>query len=132
MFNQTTIYALRAMAALSELAPDEVVPLRELTDRAGVPKHYLGKVMRRLVVAGLVRGEKGHGGGFSLLRDPADITFAEILASVDVVPQRGVCVFNWRRCNPERPCALHPAWSRLQETFEQWATTTTLAQASQT
>lgn len=129
MFNQTTIYALRAMAALGELATDTKVPLRELTERTGVPRHYLGKVMRRLVVAGLVRGERGHGGGFSLRRAPVDITFADILVSLGAVPEPGVCVFSWRHCNPDQPCALHPAWTRLQEIFDQWAKTTTLAAA---
>jgi Rrf2 family iron-sulfur cluster assembly transcriptional regulator len=126
MFNRTTIYALRAMAALAELAPGVALRRSDLSRETGVPKHYLGKVMRRLVIAGLVRGEKGHGGGFSLRRRPGDITFADILAGVGALAPAGRCVFGRRRCNPERPCALHGTWTDLREALDEWATTTTL------
>jgi Rrf2 family protein len=121
LFNQTAVYALRAMAVLARLAPAEWIRSADLAERTDVPVHYLGKVMNRLVRAGLVRGQKGHGGGFSLSRAPRDITFAEILSAVgiDIRPDR--CIFDWGRCNPDEPCPLHPTWSKLQQTLQEWS-----------
>ena len=70
ILNQTAVYALRAMAVLARLAPGEFLRSVELAEHTNVPVHYLGKVMRLLVLAELVRSRKGHGGGFTLRRSP--------------------------------------------------------------
>jgi Rrf2 family iron-sulfur cluster assembly transcriptional regulator len=128
ILNQTAVYALRAMAALAGLAPGESIRAVELAERTLVPVHYLSKVMRRLVVAGLVIGRKGHGGGFSLARPPRSITLADVLAATDVTTDTGQCAFGWGDCDPDDPCSLHPAWSHLQEVLDDWAGGTTLEQ----
>lgn len=126
IISQTAVYALRAVVVLA-LSPEGVlVPAKELAHRTGVPQHYLGKVMRQLVVAGLVRGSRGHGGGFALDRPPADVHFADVLAAVGAGARPGVCAFDWQSCDPRHPCPLHPAWSQMQEALDRWAHTTTL------
>ena len=123
---QTAEYALRAMAYLALLDGSARAPALDLSRGTGIPAAYLSKVMRRLVLAGLVTSQKGHGGGFSLARAPAKVRFSDILAAAgyDLLPDR--CAFGWGRCNPTHPCPLHPAWSRLNEQFNGWASTTTL------
>jgi Rrf2 family iron-sulfur cluster assembly transcriptional regulator len=128
LFPQTAVYALRAMAVLATLEPDVSLTAAELADRTGVPSPYLSKVMRRMVRAGLVEGRKGHGGGFRLGRPAGEITFAEVLAAAGVAPEPGRCAFDWQRCNPRRPCVLHPVWSRLQDTLDEWARGATLGE----
>ena len=66
--NQTAEYALRAMASLARA--DGALTAEELSAQASVPVHYLAKVMRQLVVAGLVSARRGRGGGFRLARSP--------------------------------------------------------------
>jgi DNA-binding IscR family transcriptional regulator len=70
---------------------------------------------------------KGHGGGFALARSPRDVSFADVLAALDLMPAQDYCAFGFGRCDPRNPCALHPAWSTLNEAFVRWAETTTLA-----
>lgn len=126
IFSQTAIYALRAMAVLKELRPGEYLSAKVLAERTGVPAHYLGKIMRRLVVAGLVKGRKGWGGGFRLGRAPSRITFAQVLAAVGSSVDGAVCAFGWERCDGDHPCPLHASWSRLQECVRDWAKRRTL------
>ena len=123
---QTAIYALRAMAVLANLAPGESIRSRELAERAELPAHYVSKVMRRLVVGGLVESQKGHGGGFKLSRAPDRIEFQAILHAMDVEIELGRCVFHYRACDARNPCQLHDAWATLQDALERWATGTTL------
>jgi len=129
LLNQTAVYALRAMAALANLAPAETLRASELAGRTGVPVHYLAKVMRRLVLAGLVQSRKGHGGGFALSRPPRAITIENVLVASDAAPEAGQCAFGWGACDTERPCPLHPTWSRLLESITTWARQTTLEMA---
>ncbi len=124
---QTAEYALRAMAHLATLEPGTSARAVELAEATSIPAHYLSKVMRRLVLAGLVDSQKGHHGGFALSRAPSKIRFGEILAAAGVDPEQNHCAFGWGRCNNVNPCPLHEAWSELRERCDSWASDTTLA-----
>lgn len=123
----TAEYALRALAELAVSAPGEAVRTADLAKRTGVPEAYLAKVLRRLVSHDVLRATKGHGGGFTLARPPAEIRFVDVLEAVDSMPLANRCAFGRPSCSPEDPCPLHPAWTRLKDTFLEWARTTTLA-----
>ena len=126
-FSQSAMYAMRAMSWLAHHA--DGVPHRsgDIAARTGIPDPYLSKVLRRLVVAGLVDSKKGRSGGFSLSRSPSAISFADILGAVDSLPEVGLCVFGYGRCDVAHPCSLHPVWARYVEHTDTWARTTTLA-----
>lgn len=127
LLNQTAVYGLRAVAVLAALPEDESATGDILSERTEIPRQYLAKVMRRLVVAGLVRSQRGQGGGFALARPAAEIRIADVLAATDcdVTPDR--CVFGVGACDPEHPCTLHPIWSRLGRSVSSWAEDMTLA-----
>ncbi|MGE0142690.1 MAG: Rrf2 family transcriptional regulator [Planctomycetota bacterium] len=125
----TTIYAMRALSVLANLAPGESIRAPELAEAADVPTYYVSKVMRRLVVAGLVDSQKGHHGGFKLARAPERISFEAILRATDVELEAGRCVFHFTACDARKPCPLHDTWSQLQDALGRWARDTTLATA---
>ena len=128
-FSQTAEYALRAMACLAARG-DEALRAADLTEATHVPVHYLSKVLRRLVAAGLLVSQKGHGGGFVLARRADQITFADVLDAVGEAPAGGRCAFGWGTCDARHPCPLHPAWSVLSTSLVTWAERTTLAQVA--
>lgn len=125
---QTAEYALRSMAYLATLPADHALPARDLAEATQIPVHYLSKILRKLVLENLLSSQKGHGGGFTLSRAPAAITFQQILAAVDYFPTENHCVFGLGTCDVEDPCLMHEAWSRLNATFAEWAENTTLAE----
>lgn len=127
IFNQTAEYALRAMAVLASLDPAESLRAADLAERTGIPLAYLSKIMRRLVLAKLVHGRKGHGGGFRLRQPPAQVTFMAVLEAIEHAPRPDRCAFGWGTCDSNAPCVLHSAWSELSGTFVRWAERTTLA-----
>lgn len=118
---QTAEYAFRAMSCLVGHYRDGAIRSKDLSEQANIPPFYLSKIMRRLVIAGLVTSQRGHGGGFRLARPPADICFLDILNAVDYQAEMGRCAFGIGKCNPDNPCPLHPAWSALQANFLTWA-----------
>ncbi len=127
VLSQTAEYALRAMAWLATAPPGNPVRAKDLSIATGIPTHYLSKVMRRLVLAGLLVSQKGQGGGFLLARLTDEIAFIDILTAVDAYPTEGRCAFGWGECDEVRPCPLHGSWSRLNEELRAWAEGTTLA-----
>lgn len=127
LFNQTAEYAFRAMATLAGLGPAESIRASDLSEATGVPQHYLSKIMRRLVVAGLVDARKGHGGGFRLNKSASSIRYLDVLRACDVLPAHRRCAFGWPKCQDSNPCPLHESWRTLLDSVEAWAETTTLA-----
>ncbi len=127
LLSQTAEYALRAMAWLAYECPDAPVRAQDLSQGTGIPPHYLSKILRRLVLAGLLESQKGQGGGFSLARPPESICFEDILLAVDSYPVQGRCAFGWGTCGEDNPCPLHASWSRLSDSVHTWAANTTLA-----
>lgn len=123
---QTAEYALRVMAFMVNLPAGVAIRARDLAGPTNVPPHYLSKLMRHLVVAGLIHSQKGHGGGFTLARTPVQITLEEVLLAANVALMDDECAFGWRQCNAVHPCPLHPAWSRLKTATFKWARETTL------
>jgi Rrf2 family protein len=127
LLSQTAEYALRAMASLTIQGSDNPIRADDLSRSTGIPSHYLRKILRRLVLAGVLESRKGYGGGFTLTRAPGKIRFQDILAAVDAYPMAGRCAFGWDSCDARRPCPLHGSWSRIGDSVRQWAARTTLA-----
>ena len=127
ILSQTAEYALRAMASLASAPAGEPVRAKDLSTATGIPTHYLSKVMRRLVIAGLLISQKGQGGGVLLAKAPGEIAFIDILTAVDAFPVSGRCAFGWGECDENVPCPLHGSWSQLNEHLQTWAESTTLA-----
>ena len=125
-FNRTTEYALRAMANLALQRHDRPMTAKALSKATDIPQHYLSKIMKKLVEAGLVMSQKGHGGGFSLGKPNNEIPFLDILVASGYESHPNRCVYGWGECNNEAPCPLHESWVELNDAFKEWAMKKTL------
>jgi len=111
MFNQTTEYALRAMAWLA-VNEGELVPTNEIATHTMVPPHYLAKVLQQLAAAELISGRRGVRGGYRLARPPREITLLEVLRSVGRIERITTCPLGLEN-HGTNLCALH---RRIDET----------------
>lgn len=124
MFSQTVEYALRAMIHLA--AADGIAQSGEkIAATTRVPHGYLSKVMRGLVVAGLVRSYRGPNGGFTLARSVDQISILDVVNAVDPVRRILRCPIG----DPDHTvlCSLHRRLDDALATIEQTFRATTLA-----
>lgn len=118
MLSQKARYALRAMI---ELAREEgQVTAGELAVRADAPRKFLEAILLTLARQGLVTSRRGKFGGYLLGREPALISFAEIIRLVDGPLALTPCVSRtaFRRCEDCRDlatCALREALLRARD-----------------
>ena len=90
MISQTAEYALRAMVFLA-MNKDEPQITEKIAAVTKVPPGYLSKVLQSLSRAGLVKSQRGLGGGFVLSGEPSSITILEIVNSVDPIKRIESC-----------------------------------------
>ncbi|MBE0528167.1 MAG: Rrf2 family transcriptional regulator [Thermoleophilia bacterium] len=76
-------YAIKALVRLALADSDAPVTGRDIVAFAGVPPKFLEQVMHDLRQAGLVESRRGKGGGYVIARDPASISFADVIDVID-------------------------------------------------
>ena len=119
--SQTAEYALRAAAHLATLDPTDAAPAKELAAETGIPVHYLSKLLRLMVIEGILTSRKGHGGGFRLAKPKEEIAFIDVLRSVGFFVRANHCAFGWGECQADNPCPIHNCWSELNDAVLAWS-----------
>ncbi|HEY7120538.1 MAG TPA: Rrf2 family transcriptional regulator [Tepidisphaeraceae bacterium] len=126
MISQTAEYALRAVCALA-MHPGVPLITHRLAELTKVPPGYLSKVMQALVRAGLVSSQRGLGGGFALVRSPAEISVFDVVESVDPLQRIHTCPLGLA-AHGVRLCPLHKRLDDAMRTVEEAFRQSTLAE----
>lgn len=90
MFSQTVEYALRAVVFLAQ-NPNTSSTTEQVAEATKVPAAYLAKVLQALVKAGIVRSQRGVGGGVMLARQADELTILEVVNAVDPIKRIHTC-----------------------------------------
>ena len=72
-FSTRDRYALRLMVELAN-RPNDLIPLKEISDKQRISLKYLEQIVTPLAKAGLVSSVRGAQGGYRLARSAAEIT----------------------------------------------------------
>lgn len=77
-------YAILALMEMANrYATKEPLKVNEITARQPIPDRYLEQILTDLRRDGIVQSQRGAKGGYSLAREPWQITLLEIAASVE-------------------------------------------------
>lgn len=76
-------YALEALVELHLHGGSGPVPIAELARRRGIPVQFLEQLFANLRRAGILRSQRGVGGGYSFARPAADVSVLEIVELLD-------------------------------------------------
>ncbi|MFO0927493.1 MAG: Rrf2 family transcriptional regulator [Gemmataceae bacterium] len=90
MFSQKVEYALRAVAHLSHECP-AARTVEQIARATKVPQAYLAKVVQELVRGGILRSQRGIGGGISMAKSPDNLTILEVVNAVDPIHRIKTC-----------------------------------------
>ena len=119
-------YAVTAMLDLGLRFGEGAVTLSDIAKRQGISLSYLEQLFAKLRRNGLVDSVRGPGGGYSLARDPSEISVAEIVLAINEN-------IDARRCGGEsnssgnEPCLTHGLWEELSDRISSFLSGITLA-----
>ena len=83
MLSKRTKYALKALLALTEHRGDQPVRIADLARQERIPRKFLELILLDLRNQGLVRSQKGKGGGYLLARDPRKVYVGQVVRLFD-------------------------------------------------
>lgn len=107
-------YALRVMLDLAQLNSDAYIPLDIIAARQGISKKYLEAVLKVLVQENLLKGLRGKGGGYRLMRSPADYSVGEILELTEGTLAPVACLSQKSNpCPRQASCSTIPMWTKF-------------------
>ena len=124
MLSKTAEYALRAVVWLAK-QPGQSESSNRLAEVTQVPRRYLHKVLQDLVHAEIVHSQPGPGGGYSLDRDPENVTILDIVNAVSPLERIRKCPLGLT--SHTRLCPLHRELDKAYAATEQAFSRVTLA-----
>ncbi len=115
------LHALTLMAKLSvqEENADAFFTTSFISERLGVSRHHLSKVMQQLARCGLVESSRGPHGGFRLIRKPEKIKLADVYQCIENCRMEDSCLLGKRKCTMDR-CFFSDLRRRLCKQIEEY------------
>lgn len=121
--------AANAIAVMSYLATD---PKRragsgEIAESRGISRALTAKLLTQLASAGMVNGQPGPGGGYTLAKSPDAICLLDIVSLFEQTSTNTNCPYGEGWCGVGEPCPLHDKIFGMIASNKQFIEKTTLA-----
>jgi Rrf2 family protein len=112
-------YGLMAMKHLAENSHRGTCSAKDVAEAYAIPPEALAKILQRLVKAGLLHSQHGMNGGYTLARDPGEITAFEVIRAIDGPLFITSCVTVRGECDQSDRCTIREPLRRVNESIEQ-------------
>ncbi len=122
-------YALRIIIDFAEHSGDkEYIALKDVAERQDLSLKYIEKILPQLVKGKIIEGVHGKGGGYKLLRKPAQFTVGEILRLTEGELAPVSCLeCDAEVCARKDQCKTIKMWERLYELINNFFDSVTIA-----
>lgn len=114
--NQESDYAFRIVLMLSKEGLDNKLDAKSLSEKGNIPLRFLLKLTRKLTQTGIVKSYRGVNGGYSIARDPKNITMKDVVEAIQgpIIVTR--CVYDTKACSANKSghCSIHKALCNIQ------------------
>jgi len=115
IIRRNTEYGIRALLHLAT-HPETMVNAGEIAEQQDVPIDFLQKILQRFVRSGIVDSYRGAQGGFSLAKEPREISVLEIVEILQGKLAVNKCFLGEKDGCPRSPkCPLKYNWLDLQQ-----------------
>jgi len=127
MFSKAVEYALRAVVHLGYEAPNACTNEQIASATRVDSVTYLSKVLQGLRDHGIVRSQRGVGGGVTLAKRPEDLTILDVVNAVEPIQRIKTCPLGLKT-HGVRLCPLHRRMDAALAAIETAFRGTTLAE----
>ena len=101
-------YALRGVLYIAAIqGKNQHIQIQQIAEELDVPRHFLAKVMKRLVKSGILDSTKGHAGGYVINDKTLSTSIMNLLTLIEGEEIFKMCMIGFKKCNEQDPCPLH-------------------------
>ncbi len=122
-FSEASFIALHGMVIVAK--SKELVNVVQISEQLNSSKHHVAKVMQRLVKDGYLHSHRGPTGGFTLKKEPKDISLLDLYESIEGKIEIGDCPLDNPVC-PFNRCIFNNVTRRMTEDFVRYMKAETL------
>ena len=119
MMTQTVEYALRAVTTLA-YHEGKPATTQGVADATKVPVAYLAKILQELAKAGIIRTQRGVGGGVALAKPASELSILDVVNAVEPIRRYKTCPLGIQS-HGSTLCPLHrrldKALAELEDAF---------------
>ena len=115
-------YAVRALVEIgfeSHRRPHNLIQISTVAQRTNIPEKFLEQILLALRNGGVLKSKRGVEGGYSLAKDPAEITLGEVIRLLDgpLAPIPCVSKTSYEPCScpDQESCGLHIAMQQVRD-----------------
>lgn len=101
-YTKATNYALHIIAFMVGQEDNKNISLQPLATHLNMPATYLSKILTQLVKANLIQSTPGMSGGYSLRKNPKEITFLDITRAIEGSGALFTCEMNEENCGLQK------------------------------
>jgi Rrf2 family protein len=105
-----TRYGVRLMLDLAQKHGSGPVLLKDIAKEEDLSEKYLSLIVMPLKASGLLKAIRGASGGYTLSREPSEITLKEIVESLEGKIFLVDCDPDPKSCTRSRVCATRDVW----------------------
>ncbi len=124
-------YAVRCMIYLAFKGKGVLVSKQEIAERVDIPPHFLAKIAQDLARALLIDIRQGAKGGYSLLKNPEDISLLEVVEVMIGEIFLNDCVGRPTNCKASMNCAVHKVWESARTQLRDTLANVSLAELAE-
>jgi Rrf2 family protein len=121
-------YAIRAMIYIVSVEENANCKISEISSLNKIPEKFLRKIIPQLANAGLIKSQRGSGGGIKLGRSSDKITPLDIVLAVEGQLALNKCLIDKKFCSNERWCTVHTLWCDAQKSLKLILSSKSIAQ----
>ena len=112
----STDYGMRAVLYLA--AQDATCSSKDISQDMSIPRDYLIQLAQLLRNAGIIEARPGKHGGYSLAKDPADITMLEVMRALSDDAKQSTLDKRFERQNSPMVRGVKDMYDLVQESFD--------------
>jgi len=132
LLSKKTKYAIRALIALGEHFGGDSMNILSISQKEKIPKKFLEQILLEMRNAGFLFSKKGAGGGYSLLKNPAEINLVQVMRLTGGPIAQLPCVsLNFYRrceeCKEEATCGIRDTFMSVRDATLKILSETTIA-----
>jgi FeS assembly SUF system regulator len=126
--SKLTDYGIVLLARFAREAPGTTLTAREMSESTALPHPVVSKMLKTLAGAALLQSHRGAKGGYSLAREPEQVTVADILQALEGPIALMECSAGPGHCGQESSCGVREPWQRINQTVHSALQAMTLAE----